>query len=305
MSTIKALSVNGLQVKISGKSLLDRVSFSLPPASKVALVGLNGAGKSTLLSALTGKIRLHAGKVRFAELSPQDLAFKALLGVQQANMQPLKGMTVTDYLKFCWHIKSRSAKNWENALQVLVERWGLGPIQNQLMTKLSQGNLQRVAIAQAFLPQNQFIFLDEPTQALDPFEQARFVKNVEDLSSFSLCLFSSHHINEAVAAADHVIMLHHGKLICLLNLKSEYQEWLLIDNNRATEIESIWRDSGMQLEFAGHRRSLYKLAADGDNQFEINQLKSNAQTNQYPVEWLGKASTAIMPLFSALANEAV
>jgi len=168
------------------------------------------------------------------------------------------------------------------------------------MDSLSQGNLQKLAIAQAFLSQPPFLFLDEPTQALDPLEQKRFIDNLNKLNFHQLCLFSSHHINEAVESADLVLMLHKGRLIALLDIEANDEFWFIshfgLERLKPTLAE------GQSIELVSNKkRKLFRLKGGSETLWKKTSNKLKLADPNF--KNLGNAAQSLMPLFAELANE--
>jgi ABC-type multidrug transport system ATPase subunit len=295
-----SLQVESLRCRIGRNLLVDNVSFSVPPRNKVALVGLNGAGKSSLIRSLVGAMVPESGSIRYGHLHPRSLALNDSLGYQPADMQALPNFSCYEYLRLVCQTKSALSKNYHTVIQTVVEQWHLGEILNKTMSNLSQGNLQKIAIAQAFLGQPDFIFLDEPTQALDPIEQRRFIQNLQRLESFQLCLFSSHHISEAVQMADRVILLHHGRLICILDLKADDELWVLSRLSADAMAQYI---PAKQIKMSTQRDGRYLYRINPIKNHEWAALATELGQQDTSLVTLGAADTALMALFNLLANE--
>lgn len=297
------LTVKNLSLIAANKKRLDNVSFQIAKpantAKKVALVGLNGAGKSTLIELLTGQLQPSHGEIYFSSLAPCQPAFKNQLGFQAAAASAIPGVTVAEYFHLCCQLKSSLQKNAKTLIQKIVKDWQLENILSRPMHKLSQGNLQKVRVAQAFLGLPRIIILDEPTQAFDPIEQQRFHNNLAQLDSQQCCLFSSHHISETVETADQVLLLHHGQFIALLDLKQPNEFWFV------TQLEPgkiKMHLSAEHLEKCFSRKNnLYKITKlDGSGYTELMQKLFVEDSNLLQLD---NAKQALMPLFSLLANE--
>jgi len=149
-----------------------------------------------LIKLLIGEYQKQKGDIFYfdstdsaAELKgcdPCDLNFKSHLGYQASDMQALDNLTSLEYLQLCCELKNLPPNILNEQIKLVVKQWHLFEIIDKPMQQLSQGNLQKLAIAQAFLAQPDFIILDEPTQALDPLEQKRFIDNLNHLNSFKL-----------------------------------------------------------------------------------------------------------------------
>lgn len=295
------LEVKNLVLNNGAGSYESQLSFALPGCRKVALVGLNGAGKSTLIRLLIGELAAGQGVIRFNNDQPTDLAFKDQLGYQASAMSFMDNLSSAEYLELCCLLKKSLTVNSAEKIRHVIDRWQLTEILNKPMKQLSQGNLQKLFIAQAFLGNPKVIILDEPTLALDPIEQQRFVDNIKALEKFNLCLFSSHHISETVAAADLVMMLHHGELIALIDLKADDEFWL-ISNLSAQQLEALAPKASISLSYH-KRKKLFRIS--GLNRVEFEQFSSHASVSDKQSVVLGGGSESLMPLFSLLANEAL
>ncbi len=298
---MQALKVNQLALQSAGKDLLKTMSFDLPMGKKVALVGLNGAGKSSLLKLLVGELKPSSGQIRFDLGLTSEKKVKDQLGYQAASMQAISNLSVKDYLSLCVELKSSLKKSAEQVIQQAIETWHLKVVIDQPINQLSQGNLQKLMIAQAFLGQPRYIILDEPSQALDPIEQVRLKEQLLSISSEQLLVFSSHHINEIVEVADLVMILHHGELIAILNLQMKNEFWLVTTLNleqvkqacSQVKLELIFQKKNQLIKF-------YDLSLN-DWKKIIEQLKPQ---DEHLIA-LGESHEAMMPLFSLLVNESL
>lgn len=301
-----SLKVNNFSLQVANKNRLNNVSFSIPSEKKVALVGLNGAGKSSLIKLLVGELKPTQGSVTYYSPSldfsaPNDLAFKDKLGYQAASMQAISGLSSLEYLQLCCQLKASLKKHSDKVIQNICDDWNLNNLLQSPMSKLSQGNMQKLMIASAFMGEPEFIILDEPTQALDPIEQERFKTNLIALQNHKLCLFSSHHISEAVATADFVVMLHHGQLIALLDLKATDEFWMVTQLN-LDEMGKHLSTEFINLNFSNIKNLIKIKGLSHDGWLAL----INKLSLQDPeIVNLGEAKKALMPLFSLLANESL
>lgn len=299
MQPTDSLCIKNLCCKVGSKIIIDDLSLSIPHQKKVALLGLNGAGKSTLIKALVGLDKVSSGDIRYTDYSPNSLAFKNQLGYQASSMQAVAGISVKEYLMLCCSTKTKLIKNSQRYINNVVEQWELHSLLDKPMQTLSQGNLQKTSIAQAFLGKPQYIFLDEPSQALDPVEQQRFIENLNQLNDFSLCLFSSHLVSEAVETADLVCILDNGNLIALLDLKIKNEFWL-VSPQTENEILNELPDLSLCLEYQGNSNHLYKVTNVTLN--EQPELAKKLELLNTKNIIFNDAKSALMPLFKKLAD---
>jgi iron complex transport system ATP-binding protein len=157
-----------------GADIIKNISFRAEQGEILCIVGPNGCGKSTLLKSTArlipcrGSISIDGRDI--AGLKRRDLAKKiALLGQSSQIYFPY---TVYDtislgrYVHTSGFLKSLSVED-RNIIAGTIERLGLEDIQNQLITELSGGQMQRVFLARTLVQDPEIILLDEPTNHLD------------------------------------------------------------------------------------------------------------------------------------------
>ena len=105
------------------------------------------------------------------------------------------------------------------AIDLVIERLALQPVQATLIGKLSRGFRQRVAIAQALLGRPALLLLDEPTNGLDPAPDHRVSRDVRLLAGEVAILVSSHVLAEIERVADRAAILLDGRLLDVLPLE--------------------------------------------------------------------------------------
>ncbi len=293
---------NSVNYKAGEQTLLHEMSFELEAGGVTALVGLNGAGKSTLLKVASGELKPTSGEVTIDDLSPVDNRIKQKLGYQASTMQALPVLTVKEYLRFAFALKNIEFKSFSKLLDDVVCQWNLDSVLNKQLSRLSQGNLQKVMIAQAFIGEPDFILLDEPSQALDPVEQQRLSKNLSRLSKTQYCLFTSHHVSEIVASAARVLLIDSGRLIALLDLENEFEHWVLIDNREIDFLRNQERPIETKAVFRSRNKTLVSINHCYDDvKKELNKISETFSSIRY----LGMSRDALMPLFNLLANREI
>ena len=164
------------------KPALDDVSFSVKRGEVFGLLGHNGAGKSTALGIMLGMVRPDSGDVTIDGISVRENRRKALSKVGAIFESPC----FYNYLSGWKNLKVPTGYSdfWdEEKAREIVELVGLtARIQSKVRT-YSHGMRQRLALAQALLPQPELLLLDEPTDGLDPegiHEFRRFILKLRD-----------------------------------------------------------------------------------------------------------------------------
>ena len=182
------------------------VDLDVTPGEFIVLLGPSGCGKSTLLYLIAGLERESDGEVwsfgdRVAGPSPErSLIF------QETSLFPW--LTVGQNASFGLSIRGESAGARRTAAREVLARVGLTEAINKRPDELSGGMRQRVAVARALAMRPKVLLMDEPFAALDVQTRAKMQDFLLDVwrDSGASVLFVTHHIDEAVALADQVVV---------------------------------------------------------------------------------------------------
>lgn len=225
------LDVRGLTKAFEkGEPVVDRLAFSIARRESVALIGSNGAGKSTALRSALRLIEPDAGDVTLfgtalMQASPKNLRrIRADVGFvfQKHNLVPrLSALSNVVH----GHLgRAGGVRGWsqsfaprvirEQALACL-DRVGLIDHAMKRADQLSGGQSQRVAIARALMAEPRMIVADEPVASLDPVAGEEVMTLFAELvrEEGITLLFTSHHVDHALAFSDRVLALKAGRLV--------------------------------------------------------------------------------------------
>jgi len=215
LSTAEAqvpLRAEGLSKRYGRQQVLQDLSLQLAPGTVLGLIGRNGAGKSTLLNLLLGLAEPDAGQAFVfgqPSLRMHDAAKQRLGYVPQ---QPLafQWMTPRQLMRFLSQLYS----GWDQAhAEALLARWDIRP--DKVLSKLSPGESQRLAIVRALAPRPALLVLDEPASALDPVARRQLLREIAAQAGEEggTVLFSTHIVSDLERVASHVAFLHQGRLL--------------------------------------------------------------------------------------------
>ncbi|MGH3757035.1 alpha/beta fold hydrolase [Actinophytocola sp.] len=196
-----------------GVTAVDDLSFRVERGQVLGLLGPNGAGKTTALRMLMGLIKSTGGGIRvFGHRVYSGAPVLSRIGsfVEGAGFLPhLSGRA---NLELYWAATGRPVDkaHFTEALEIA----GLGDAVDRRVRTYSQGMRQRLAIAQAMLGLPDLLVLDEPTNGLDPpqIHQMREVLRRYAAAGRTV-LVSSHLLAEVEQTCDHVVVMHHGRLV--------------------------------------------------------------------------------------------
>lgn len=220
-----------LKIYGSGTRAVDGVSLELPAGSCLGVVGESGSGKSTLARCLLSLERIDAGDIRLGEESLGALSGNALRKARQRMQLVLQNPNasfnerlpiMTSLLEPLECIGRRSPSFLDvgddprKVAEALLELVQLpAEYLDELPTKLSGGEKQRVSIARAISTEPSFIVLDEPTSSLDVSTQARVLNLLKDLQeALGLSyMFISHDLSSVHFISQHLIVMKSGKVV--------------------------------------------------------------------------------------------
>ena len=184
------------------------------PAGAVGLLGRNGAGKSTLLKTLLGFVRPDAGQMQVLGLDVKrsPLAIRARLGYMPESDAQIPGMNAVTFVAYCAALSGLpSADAMQRAHEVLYYV-GLGEARYRNLDTYSTGMKQRIKLAQALVHDPDLLFLDEPTNGMDPRgrdDMLALIRDVAHEKGINLIL-SSHLLPDVEETCDYVVVLDKG-----------------------------------------------------------------------------------------------
>jgi tungstate transport system ATP-binding protein len=211
-----ALQVRRLQVRRSGRSVLEVDSLDVYDGEVLALVGPNGSGKTTLLLALAQLLGKQEGEIRFSGRSLAkwgQLDYRRRISLVFQNPM-LLDMTVADNVSLGLRFRGVSKEEaWERVWSWL-RRLGIEALAGRRAIELSGGEAQRVSLARALVLEPELLFLDEPFPGLDPQARARILDDLRQLldEDHRTTILVTHDLKEAARLSDRVAVILAGKL---------------------------------------------------------------------------------------------
>ena len=213
MNTI--IKIKGLIKKYGRIEAVSNLDLNIPQGVVYGFLGPNGAGKTTVIKSLLGLTTPTAGEIEIFGKNLYLNRNEIMLSVGAVVESPslFSEFSAYENLKY---LSSLSGGTSKKKIEETLELIGLSHTGKQPVGTFSYGMKQRLGIGQALLPNNKLIFLDEPTNGLDP-HGIRGVRNlIRDLSeNFGVTIFlSSHLLAEVEQVCDHVAIIDKGIKIC-------------------------------------------------------------------------------------------
>jgi len=255
------------------------------PAGAVGLLGPNGAGKSTLLKALLGFVKPTDGRMRVLGLdvavSPSDI--RARLGYMPEIDAHIPGMNAVSFVAYCGQLGGLPRIDAMQRAHEVLYYVGLGEARYRNVETYSTGMKQRIKLAQALVHDPDLLFLDEPTNGMDPKGREEMLDLIRDLAhnkGVNLIL-SSHLLPDVEYTCDHVVVLHQARI--------------------ATQ--------GPIAELKGPRGSVYELRVKGDRVAFARVLEAEGMTSKAAEEDIVRVfvpnESGALALFKLAAREGV
>ncbi|MEJ2658327.1 MAG: ABC transporter ATP-binding protein [Desulfobacterales bacterium] len=198
--------------------VLNDVSLAVEPGEFVVITGSSGSGKTTLLTLLSGLDRPTSGRVfidhqDITDASEDDLAplRNRMIGFVFQSFHLIPSMSALENIMFPAEL--RGLEDAETKARQLLERVGLADRADNLPSRLSGGEKQRVSLCRALINDPKLLFADEPTGNLDSKNgRIVFSQLVEMKNEHGATLILVTHNTEFAAAADRVLRLIDGRL---------------------------------------------------------------------------------------------
>jgi len=182
----------------------------------VGLLGPNGAGKSTMLKALLGFVKPDQGRMTVLDMDVADspLAIRARLGYMPESDAHIPGMNAVTFVAYCGQLAGLPSVDAMQRAHEVLQYVGLGEARYRKVETYSTGMKQRIKLAQALVHDPDLLFLDEPTNGMDPKGRDEMLELVRDLAhnkGVSLIL-SSHLLPDVEYTCDHVVVMDKGQI---------------------------------------------------------------------------------------------
>ena len=206
------ISVTELTRRFGASTALDSVSLSMPRGAVYGLVGANGAGKTTLIKHTLGLLRPDSGSVRVFGLDPvaDPVAVLSRIGYLSEENDLPGWMRIDELMRY-----SRAFyPAWDDEYaEKLRQTFALDPTAK--IKSLSKGQKARAGLLIALAYRPELLVLDEPSSGLDPIVRrdilGAVMRTIADEGR--TVLFSSHLLEEVEQVADHITMIHQGRIV--------------------------------------------------------------------------------------------
>ncbi len=224
--------------KKNEKHVLQKINLELPSHGLVAVVGESGCGKTTLLRCISGLDCFDDGRMVYEgkhvimpRKNPMEEYRNRNIAFIFRNEYMREEMTVQENVRMALVPYELSGEEEQERIRLSLEAVGMEKYKNRRLEYLSGGQMQRVAVARAFVTCPRIIFADEPTGNLDEENTIRIMQLLRAFSEKALVVLVSHEQGMVRGFADRIIHLEEGRIVSDM------------ENNAAEQIRRMeWKD---------------------------------------------------------------
>ena len=242
--TMAAIETHDLTKRYRDLTALADLSLSVPEGELFGLLGPNGSGKTTTIEILTGQLDPTSGTASVLGHDPVDdhLAVREVVGILPEREDPPSFLTPREYLQFVGDVRGFDAV--DDRIDEWADRLGFVEHLDTLSTDLSEGERQRVMLAQAFIHEPDLVFIDEPLVNLDPIMQAEVKDHMREYCERGNTLFlSTHFLEVAEELCTSVGIVRDGTLVAERDPREMDPDEQLLDYFRS-EVQAAARRDG-------------------------------------------------------------
>jgi ABC-2 type transport system ATP-binding protein len=283
-----AVSADELRFSYGDVEAVKGISFDIAPGEIFGFLGPNGAGKTTTIKMLTGQLQPRGGSARIfgRDVGRDDPITQAQIGVCFEEKNLYDSMSGEENLRFFASLFDADGVD----TGALLERVGLADRAKDRVGSYSKGMRQRLMVARSLVHGPQVLFLDEPTDGLDPVS-SKAIRNIirEEAANGVAVLLTTHDMWEADELSHRVAFINEGRIYATdtpENLKLQHGQRSVTVRRRS---EAGVEESSFPLDEPGAGEQL-RAAVEGDGLMTIHTEESTLE-NIF-VEMTGRALEA-------------
>lgn len=193
---------------------LNNFSFEVESGEIFGILGPNGAGKTTLIKILLGITHRTKGEVKIFDKEITDENYKKKIGYLPENHKFPNYLTGEEVMSFYGNMSGLNSSDVKKKTDEFLKLVDMEKWKKTKIKKYSKGMLQRLGLAQALLNDPELIFLDEPTDGVDPIGRKEIRDILEEMKERGKTIFlNSHLLSEVELICDRVAIMNKGSLI--------------------------------------------------------------------------------------------
>jgi len=193
---------------------LDGVDLEVERGAVFGLLGPNGAGKTTLVKVMLGLVPRFKGEAQLLGRPVGHAETRRRVGFLPESHRFPGYLTARQTLRLSGMLHGRDRAWLDQRIDAWLERVDMLPHADQKLRTYSKGMQQRVGLVHALLHEPDVVFLDEPTDGVDPVGRAKVREIVKDVRARGTTVFiNSHLLMEVQLMCDRVVLMQHGRVL--------------------------------------------------------------------------------------------
>ena len=215
MPDSEAIRTEGLKKRFGGVTAVEDLTLSIPRGELFGLVGSDGAGKTTTLRMLTGIMDPSGGDafVLGCSMARKPEAVRGQIGYMSQRFGLYPDLTVLENLLFYADIQMIPRRGREARIEELLSFAKLAPFRDRAAGKLSGGMKQKLGLACALVHKPRVLFLDEPTNGVDPVSRRDFWRILYGLLTEGVTILVATAYLDEAERCGRVGLMHKGRLL--------------------------------------------------------------------------------------------
>jgi len=251
MAEPSIIETKGLSKRFGSQTVLDDIDLAVPGGA-IGLLGPNGAGKSTFIKCLLQLIHKDSGSVRLLgkDIDQYGRESRTRIGYAPEQDCHIPGMIGCEYVTYCGELSGMPFEASRQRAHEMLDFVGMGQERYRKVDTYSTGMKQRIKIAQALVHDPDLVFLDEPTNGLDPKGQAMILDLIERIwkdSGISVVL-SSHLLHDVDRICERIVIIADGKVVAHDTLEALKErrnaEAEVVMSHAKAELVALLQDKG-------------------------------------------------------------
>ena len=271
------LQVIDLEKKYNGRTILDKVNFGLEKGQIKALVGPNGSGKTTLMNSISNSIKIDGGKIVIDnEQYDDEKIFNKLTFFRDETILDFN-MKGIDYLELIKNAYKKSTEDVNN----ICKKYEIEGFAHKRVGDYSLGMKKKLMLAMSFLPENDYVLLDEPLNGLDPTSVIKTKNLLKEIAKQNVgIIISSHGLNDLDDISRDILFLKDKKI---LEEKLESVKYLNLSTSNDELVKKTLMNNGYEYE---NKLIILK----DENIKSILKILSQLDVNIYSIDKKSKSS---------------
>jgi ABC-2 type transport system ATP-binding protein len=282
---------------------LNGLSLSISEGMIFGLLGPNGAGKTTLIKILLGITFPTSGSAKILEVDVSDYKIKSKVGYLPESHKYPTYLSGRDVLYFYGRLSGIEANILDKKIDELLALVDLTKWKKTKVKSYSKGMMQRLGLAQALINDPQLIFLDEPTDGVDPIGRKEIRDVLKGLKDQGKTIFlNSHLLSEVELITDRVGILNKGKLLkegTVQELTTKGEEYII--NTDRDISEDLPAEIKSEIVISKLKSGSYNVKVA--NSSALNNFIDYVRKNGIVITEMSKQKNTLEDMFISLISE--